>query len=193
MSFCFVIDYAWISELLRDAAFTWRSRELPYWLKKWLISGNLPIWTVQVLQKVLFWWFWVLLHSKIQWQMFLLVSGRHAVGAHPDGLKHCLSMQISVYLGRKIYPDILLKENYCDPNLDEILCILTFFLFPDSRLYLLSGFDFFFIYFECCDTEPLTETTWGRACVIFGEQKNKERNGETPLERRISSYWTRVS
>ena len=29
--------------------------------------------------------------------------------------------------------------------------------------------------------EPLTEKTWGRGCVNFGEQKNKKRNGETPL------------
>ena len=27
----------------------------------------------------------------------------------------------------------------------------------------------------------LTEKTWGQECVIFGEQKNKERNGETSL------------
>ena len=29
--------------------------------------------------------------------------------------------------------------------------------------------------------EPSTEKTWELDCVIFGEQKNKERNGETPL------------
>ena len=32
--------------------------------------------------------------------------------------------------------------------------------------------------------EPLTEKTWGQGCVIFGERKNKERSGETPLRRR---------
>ena len=32
------------------------------------------------------------------------------------------------------------------------------------------------------DIEPLTEKTRGRGCVIFGEQKNKERNGETPFK-----------
>ena len=35
-----VIDYAWISKLLRDMAFTWRGRELLCWFKRWLISGN---------------------------------------------------------------------------------------------------------------------------------------------------------
>ena len=29
--------------------------------------------------------------------------------------------------------------------------------------------------------KPLTEKTWGQSCVIFGEQKNKERKGEIPL------------
>ena len=29
--------------------------------------------------------------------------------------------------------------------------------------------------------EPSTEKTWELDCLIFGEQKNKERNGETPL------------
>ena len=28
--------------------------------------------------------------------------------------------------------------------------------------------------------EPLPEKTWGRDDVIFGEQKNRERDGETP-------------
>ena len=30
--------------------------------------------------------------------------------------------------------------------------------------------------------DPLTEKTWGQGGVIFGERKNKERNGETPLK-----------
>ena len=44
----FVIDYSWISKLLRYAAFTWRARELLCWLKNGLISGILTIWTVLV-------------------------------------------------------------------------------------------------------------------------------------------------
>ena len=46
-----------------------------------------------------------------------------------------------------------LKKNCCDLNLGESLCIFTFFLFPDSRINLLNGFDFIFIYFEWRDTE----------------------------------------
>ena len=30
---------------------------------------------------------------------------------------------------------------------------------------------------------------WGQDCVIFGERKNKERNGETPLRRRKYFEW----
>ena len=49
----FVIEYAWISKLLRDEAFTWRPRELSFRLKKRLFSRNIAIQTVQVLEKVL--------------------------------------------------------------------------------------------------------------------------------------------
>ena len=75
--------------------------------------------------------------------MFLLVSGRH-VGAHPDGLQHGVSIQISLNLGQNISPHILLKKNCCDLNLGEELYIFTSFLFPDSGLYPLNGFDFYF-------------------------------------------------
>ena len=37
----FVIEYGWISKLLRDAAFTWRPKELSFRIKKWLFSRNL--------------------------------------------------------------------------------------------------------------------------------------------------------
>ena len=39
----FVIKYAWISKPLLDAAFSWRSRELSFRLKKWLFSKNFVI------------------------------------------------------------------------------------------------------------------------------------------------------
>ena len=45
---------------------------------------------------------------------------------------------------------------------------------------------------KCCPLqiiEPLTEKTWGQGCVIFGERKNKERNGETPLRRKKYFEW----
>ena len=46
--------------------------------------------------------------------------------------------------------------------------------------------------------ELLTEKTWAQGCVIFGEQKNKEQNGETPLweifwmNNKKSNYWIRL-
>ena len=78
-------------------------------VKKWLIprliSGNLAIGAVLVLEKVVLYCFLVPLEinlrsgccSKTQWQMFLLVSGRH-VGAHADGHQHGVSIQTSVNL-----------------------------------------------------------------------------------------------
>ena len=97
-----MIHYAWISKLLRDAAFTWRVRELSCWLKKWLISENLAIWTVYVLEKVLFLKCFrgrgeINSHvcSKTQWQMFLLFPCRH-----PDGYQHGFSMKIPINLGK---------------------------------------------------------------------------------------------
>ena len=37
------------------------------------------------------------------------------------------------------------------------------------------------------DDTKMTSKGWGWGCVIFGEQKNKERNGETPL--RMGGYF----
>ena len=128
--------YAWISKLLRDVAFTLLARELWFWVKRWPISGNSAIWTVLVLR------FWVLREinsrfcSKTLWQAFLLVSGRH-VGAHLNGLHTNLYK-----FGENVSPQIFHNKNCCDLNLRESLCISTFFPFPDSKLYLLNGFDF---------------------------------------------------
>ena len=74
-------------------------------LKKWLISGNLAIWAVLVLEKASFYCFWVPREitlgfcSKNQWHTFLLISGRN-VGAHVDGHQHGVSIQISINLGK---------------------------------------------------------------------------------------------
>ena len=55
-----------------------------------------------------------------------------------------VSTEISIDLSQKNYQDISLKNNSCDLNLGESLLIFTFFLFPDSGLNLLNGFDFYF-------------------------------------------------
>ena len=38
----------------------------------------------------------------------------------------------------------MLGYAFSNPNLGEGLCIFTSFHFPDSELYLLNGFDFYF-------------------------------------------------
>ena len=75
--------------------------------------------------------------------MFLLVSVRH-VGAHPGEHQHGVSIQISINLGQTFSSDISYTKYSSDLNLGEGLCICTSFHFPDSGLYLLNGFDFYF-------------------------------------------------
>ena len=56
-----------------------------------------------------------------------------------------VSIQISINLGKTF---LGISRNYTkyssDLNLGEGLCICTSFHFPDSGLYLLEGFDFYF-------------------------------------------------
>ena len=78
--------------------------------------------------------------SKTQWQMFLLLSGRH-VGA-PTWRLHT-----NLYkFGENVPPHIFHKKNCCDLNRGESLCISTFFLFPNSGLNLLNCFNFFILF-----------------------------------------------
>ena len=154
----FVIHYAWISKLLRDAAFTWRPRELSWWLKEWLISGNLAIWTVHVLEKVLFQCFRVprginsRFCSKTQWQMFLLVSGRH-VGAHTDGHQHGLPIQISINLGKKFLRISCERETAVTRILARVFAYLPSFISQILDLIYWTVLIFILIYFEWLDTE----------------------------------------
>ena len=73
----------------------------------------------------------------------LLVSGR-VVGAHPDKHQHGVSIQSPINLDEKITSHILLLKNGCNLGLGESFCIFTFFLYPDSGLWLLNRFDFYF-------------------------------------------------
>ena len=60
--------------------------------------------------------------------MFLLVLGGH-FGTLPDGHQHGVPIQISTNLGEKLLHIswIVGKKKYCYLNLDESLCIVTFF------------------------------------------------------------------
>ena len=86
--------------------------------------------------------------------MFLLVSVRH-VGAHPVGHQHGMSIQISINLGKTFLRISRIQNIPLTWILASNLVYLPpFRCFPDSRLYLLNVFDFYFmIYFECRDTE----------------------------------------
>ena len=75
--------------------------------------------------------------------MFLLVSVRH-VGAHPGEHQHGVSIQISINLGKTFLRISRYTKYSSDVNLGEGLCTCTSFHFPDSGLYLLDGFDFYF-------------------------------------------------
>ena len=74
--------------------------------------------------------------------MFLLFSGHH-VGAHLDERQHSVSVQISINLGKMFH--ISHKKSCCVLNLGESLFIFPCFLFSDSGLNLLNGFDFILI------------------------------------------------
>ena len=143
------MDYAWISKLLRDVAFTWRTRELWCWLKKWLISGNSAIWTVLVLEKSIIVTFLSSSRDKftILWQNSVTdVSDCFRAPCWcPSRWAPAWRLHTNLYkFAENVSPHIFHKKNCCDLNLGESLWISTFFLFSDSRLNLLNGFDFLF-------------------------------------------------
>jgi len=82
--------------------------------------------------------------------MLLLVSGRH-VGTHTDGHQHGVSIQISINLRKKIFRICRIRKIAVTRILAS-LSTLTFFHFPDSGLYLLTGFDFWFWFILNCVT-----------------------------------------
>ena len=94
--------------------------------------------------------------SKTPWQMFLLVSDRYRIVAHPDGYQHGVSIQISVNFGKTFLRRSCLRK-----------IAVTWFL-----AYLLSSFsqilDFIYrmvlifvaIYFEWRDTKDEQYTPW---------------------------------
>ena len=110
------------------------------WLISGLISGNLVVWTVLVLQKSIIWSFWVpreinsCVCSKTQWQMFLLVSGRH-VGAHPDGHQHGVSVQISINMGKTFLPISCIRKISVTWNLARVFAYSPSFFSQNLDLF----------------------------------------------------------
>jgi len=128
-----------------------------WWLEKRLISGNLAIWTVHVLEKVLFYCFRVPrginshFCSKTQWQMFLLVfSGRH-VGAHTNGHQHGVSIQISINLGKKFLYISCIRKITVTRILARVFAYLLSFI--SQILDLIYWTVLILIHFEWRDTE----------------------------------------
>ena len=88
--------------------------------------------------------------------------------------------------GKNVSPHIFRKKNCCDLNLGESLCISIFFLFPDSELNLLDGFDFLFL-------SILNGVTLKPAIVRINKLEKKSSNiGKTPTTnqcRRVTDLW----
>ena len=109
-------------------------------------------------------------NGKTQWQMFLLLYGRH-VGALPRG-----HVAMLVPLGRaptwrphtKLYkfrwnsfPNNAEMKNRTDLDLGEVFCLSIIYHIPDSWLNLLNGCDF---YFRC--KPPIIVLTRGTLIIL---------------------------
>ena len=62
----------------------------------------------------------------------------------------------------KVSPHILHKKNSCDLKLGGSVCIFTFFLFSESGLNLLNGFDFYFHQFWMATQRTSNWRDWRR-------------------------------
>ena len=141
------MDYAWIPKVLRDAAFTGRpSWEFGYPNCSSCIRKSIILMFLSSLRDKF------TLLCKPQWQMFLLVSGRH-VGAHPDGHQHGVSTQISIKLGKKFLRISCVRKTVVTWILARVFVYLPSFCsqfldFVYWRILILI-----LIYFEWRDTE----------------------------------------
>ena len=83
---------------------------------------------------------------------------------------------------QNIFPFLITITSCCSPNLERIFTIFNQWLQKWSPPKIIKPMTS--KWRQKCSPpqiiEPLTEKTWGQGCVIFGERKNKERNGETP-------------
>ena len=90
--------------------------------------------------------------SKTQWQMFLLVSGRH-VGAHTDGHQHDVSIQISVNFGKKFPRISRIRKIAVTRILASVFAYLPSFISQILDFTYWPVLFFILIYFELRDTE----------------------------------------
>ena len=85
----------------------------------------------------------------------------------PSGWAPTWSLHTNLYkFGWNISPHILLKKICSNLNLRLRLCIFTFFLFPDSGVYLWSGFDFFDLFLMVWHWKPAITLQESRYVII---------------------------
>ena len=70
--------------------------------------------------------------------------------------QHGVSLHVTMNLGKHFLRISCRRKNYCDPNLGESLRIFTLFIFADSGLNLLNGFDYL-----------LRSTKWNASLILL--------------------------
>ena len=139
-----VIEHVWISKFLRFV--TWKGcREV----KKWVITLVFANWTVLAPEET----FLSLcrsfratifgFNSKTQWQMFLLIYGRHVCVPQKD--TNMGSPYTELYkFGWFTSTNNARMKNSRDLILGEVVHISIIYVIQDSWLYSLNGYDFSF-------------------------------------------------
>ena len=84
--------------------------------------------------------------------MFLFVSGRH-VGAHTDGHQHGVSIQISIYLGKKFLRISCIRKIAVTGILVRVFAYLPSLISQILDFIYWPVLTFILIYFELHDTE----------------------------------------
>ena len=126
-------------------------------------------------KKVLLQRFWVLREinsrfcSKTQWQMFLLVSGRH-VGAHLDGHQHGVSIQISINSGKRFLHIFSIRKIAVTWILARVFAYLPSFFSQILDLICWTVFIFILINSEWHTT--LKTSNWGAVHITLDKFEN---------------------
>ena len=99
--------------------------------------------------------------SKTQWQMFLLVCGRH-VGAHLGGHQHGGSIQISINLGKTFLLISSVRKIAVTWILARVLAYLPSFYFQILDLIDWTVFIFYFdLFWKAWHWKPAIGSTYG--------------------------------
>ena len=158
--FGFVIEYAWISKLLRarhlhdgrEAVILIRLKKVSYfeeycYLNSTCITESIGLMFMNSSRDK-----FSLSFQSLVTDIFLLISVRH-VGAHPDGHQHGVSIQISINLGKPFSRISLIRKI----ALAWILAMVFAYLNPLISLILdfiyWTVLIFILVYFEWRDTE----------------------------------------